>query len=201
MNPIGPRACYDEGKRVSETLAYAYEKQEGLSIRVARIFNTYGPRMHMKDGRVVSNFILQALKNEPITVYGNGKQTRSFQYVDDLVNGLVVLMNSNFTQPVNFGNPQGERDEILRYEFYANFVYIFAEHTIEEFAEIIQKLVGGDSKIQKLAAVEDDPQRRRPDISRAKKILDWEPKVSLQDGLKKTLEHFRDEIRKENVVS
>jgi UDP-glucuronate decarboxylase len=136
--------------------------------------------MHMKDGRVVSNFILQALKNEPITVYGTGRQTRSFQYVDDLVNGLVLLMNSNYTLPVNLGNPH--------------------EHTISEFAEIIHKLVGGTSTIENLSAMEDDPQRRRPDISRAKQVLGWEPKVSLHEGLKKTVEHFKEEIKKENIV-
>lgn len=174
VNPIGPRACYDEGKRVAETLSYAYAKQEKVDVRVARIFNTYGPRMHMNDGRVVSNFILQALKNESITIYGNGKQTRSFQYVSDLVDGLVSLMNSNYTQPVNLGNP--------------------VEHTIEEFAEIIRDLVGGKSKVQQMAAVEDDPQRRKPDISRARTILNWEPKIPLKNGLHKTIEYFRNEL-------
>ncbi|EEB12227.1 UDP-glucuronic acid decarboxylase, putative [Pediculus humanus corporis] len=158
VNPIGPRACYDEGKRVAETLSYAYAKQEKLDVRVARIFNTYGPRMHMNDGRVVSNFILQALKNETITIYGTGKQTRSFQYVSDLVDGLLALMASNFTEPVNLGNP--------------------VERTIQDFALIIKKLVGGSSKIKQTMAVEDDPQRRKPDITRAKKFLNWEPKVN-----------------------
>ncbi|XP_026466897.1 UDP-glucuronic acid decarboxylase 1-like isoform X3 [Ctenocephalides felis] len=156
VNPIGPRACYDEGKRVAETLSYAYAKQEKVNVRVARIFNTYGPRMHMNDGRVVSNFILQALRNEPITVYGNGSQTRSFQYITDLVDGLVALMASNYTQPVNIGNP--------------------IEHTIEEFAVIIKDIAGGSSRILKTAAVEDDPQRRKPDITRAREILNWSPK-------------------------
>nr|XP_023028415.1 UDP-glucuronic acid decarboxylase 1-like [Leptinotarsa decemlineata] len=150
VNPIGPRACYDEGKRVSESLTYAYAKQENMQVRVARIFNTYGPRMHMNDGRVVSNFILQALQDDKITVYGSGEQTRSFQYVSDLVEGLVALMNSNYTEPVNLGNP--------------------VEQTINEFASIIKELVGGDSRIIHVSEVEDDPQRRRPDISRAKKI-------------------------------
>lgn len=176
VNPIGPRACYDEGKRVAETLSYAYMRQEGVSVRVARIFNTFGPRMHMNDGRVVSNFILQALQNDSITIYGNGKQTRSFQYVSDLVDGLVALMASNYTLPVNIGNP--------------------VEHTIEEFASIIKDLVGGTSKIVELAAVEDDPQRRKPDISRAKKYLDWEPKVPLSEGLKQTVVYFTKELQR-----
>lgn len=176
VNPIGPRACYDEGKRVAETLSYAYMRQEGVSVRVARIFNTFGPRMHMNDGRVVSNFILQALQNESITIYGSGKQTRSFQYVSDLVDGLVALMESNYTLPVNIGNP--------------------VEHTIEQFALIIKKLVGATSEIVERAAVEDDPQRRRPDISRAKQYLNWEPKVSLAEGLKKTIEYFDKELQR-----
>ncbi|CAG9839725.1 unnamed protein product [Diabrotica balteata] len=176
VNPIGPRACYDEGKRVSESLTYAYAKQENMQVRVARIFNTYGPRMHMNDGRVVSNFILQALQEDVITVYGSGEQTRSFQYVSDLVEGLVALMNSNYTQPVNLGNP--------------------VEHTINEFATIIKNLVGGNSKITHVSEVEDDPQRRRPDISRAKNILNWEPKVDLNVGLQKTVEYFRQELKR-----
>ncbi|XP_055371192.1 UDP-glucuronic acid decarboxylase 1 [Condylostylus longicornis] len=174
VNPIGPRACYDEGKRVSETLSYAYAKQEKVNVRVARIFNTYGPRMHMNDGRVVSNVILQALQNETITVYGNGKQTRSFQYVSDLIDGLISLMASNYTQPINIGNP--------------------VEHTIEEFAIIIRDLIGGKSSIVQSAAVEDDPQRRKPDITRAKRYLNWEPKVPLKVGLQKTIEYFRNEL-------
>ncbi|XP_028132045.1 UDP-glucuronic acid decarboxylase 1 [Diabrotica virgifera virgifera] len=176
VNPIGPRACYDEGKRVSESLTYAYAKQENMQVRVARIFNTYGPRMHMNDGRVVSNFILQALQEDVITVYGSGEQTRSFQYVSDLVEGLVALMNSNYSQPVNLGNP--------------------VEHTINEFATIIKNLVGGNSKITHVSEVEDDPQRRRPDISRAKNILNWEPKVDLNVGLQKTVEYFRQELKR-----
>ncbi|XP_060651945.1 UDP-glucuronic acid decarboxylase 1 [Drosophila nasuta] len=174
VNPIGPRACYDEGKRVSETLSYAYAKQEKVQVRVARIFNTYGPRMHMNDGRVVSNFILQALRNETITVYGNGKQTRSFQYVSDLVDGLIALMASNYTQPVNLGNP--------------------VEQTIGEFANIIKHLVGGQSEVKQIKAMEDDPQRRKPDITRAKKRLNWEPKVPLETGLLQTISYFRNEL-------
>ncbi|VVC41121.1 NAD(P)-binding domain [Cinara cedri] len=176
VNPIGPRACYDEGKRVSETLSYAYAKHEKVSVRVARIFNTHGPRMHMNDGRVVSNFILQALRNEPITVYGSGNQTRSFQYVSDLVDGLISLMDSNYTQPVNLGNP--------------------TEHTINEFAVIINNLVGGKSKVITTPAVEDDPQRRKPDITRAMTYLHWKPKVGLQDGLQMTIAYFRKELKK-----
>lgn len=178
VNPIGPRACYDEGKRVAETLAYAYAKQENVNVRVARIFNTYGPRMHMNDGRVVSNFIIQALQNQSITMYGSGKQTRSFQYVSDLVDGLVALMASNYTLPVNLGNP--------------------VERTIEEFAEIIRDSVGCKSKIVELPAVEDDPQRRKPDIARAKRYLDWEPRVPLKEGLIKTIEYFRKELARSN---
>ncbi|XP_059479536.1 UDP-glucuronic acid decarboxylase 1 [Neocloeon triangulifer] len=176
VNPIGPRACYDEGKRVAETLSYAYMRQENVSVRVARIFNTYGPRMHMNDGRVVSNFILQALKNETMTVYGAGSQTRSFQYVSDLVDGLIALMNSNMSKPVNLGNP--------------------IERTIKDFAVIIKDLVGGTSEIKSVAAVEDDPQRRRPDISRAKQYLNWEPKVLLEVGLKKTVDYFKKELKR-----
>ncbi|XP_075215547.1 UDP-xylose synthase [Lycorma delicatula] len=180
VNPIGPRACYDEGKRVAETLSYAYAKHDKVSVRVARIFNTYGPRMHMDDGRVVSNFILQALKNETITVYGHGNQTRSFQYVSDLVDGLIALMASNYTLPINLGNP--------------------IEHSIKEFAVIIKKLVGGANPIEQIKAVEDDPQRRKPDITRAKAILGWEPKVSLEDGLKKTIAYFREELLHNNGI-
>ncbi|XP_017777731.1 PREDICTED: UDP-glucuronic acid decarboxylase 1 [Nicrophorus vespilloides] len=181
VNPIGPRACYDEGKRVSETLSYAYAKEHNIEVRVARIFNTYGPRMHMNDGRVVSNFILQALQNDVITIYGSGKQTRSFQYVTDLVDGLVALMASNYSLPINLGNP--------------------VEHTINEFATIIKDLVGGSGKIIHLAEVEDDPQRRRPDISRAKKYLNWEPQVSLAVGLQRTVDYFRKELKKFNYSS
>jgi len=174
VNPIGPRACYDEGKRVAETLAYAYEKQSGVRVRVARIFNTYGPRMHANDGRVVSNFIIQSLEEKPLTIYGSGNQTRSFQYVSDLVGGLLALMNSDYSQPVNIGNPE--------------------EHSIGTFATMIREMVGSTSEVVNLAAVEDDPQRRRPDISLAKKVLDWEPVVPLQKGLKKTVEYFSREL-------
>lgn len=174
VNPIGPRSCYDEGKRVAESLCYAYAKQESVDVRVARIFNTYGPRMHIIDGRVVSNFILQALQNQSITIYGSGKQTRSFQYVSDLVDGLIALMNSNYTLPINLGNPE--------------------EYTIEEFAIFIKNIVGGSSPIKYQNGVTDDPQRRKPDISRAKRELHWSPKISLQEGLKKTIEYFNTEL-------
>ncbi|KAF5279228.1 hypothetical protein FQR65_LT03476 [Abscondita terminalis] len=175
VNPIGPRACYDEGKRVAETLTYSYAKMEHVQVRVARIFNTYGPRMHMNDGRVVSNFILQALQDIDITIYGSGEQTRSFQYVSDLVSGLIALMQSEYNQPVNLGNP--------------------VEHTIEEFATIIKKFVGGNSVIKKVGAVEDDPQKRKPDITRAKTHLNWEPKVNLSEGIEKTVEYFKAELK------
>jgi len=174
VNPIGPRACYDEGKRVAETLAYAYEKQSNVSVRVARIFNTYGPRMHTNDGRVVSNFIIQALQGDPLTIYGNGEQTRSFQYVSDLVNGLVALMEGDYSQPINIGNPD--------------------ERSILTFAKSIKEMVGGDSSIEHLPPVEDDPQRRRPLIDLAKKVLNWEPTVPLEKGLEKTVEYFRREL-------
>lgn len=174
VNPIGPRACYDEGKRVAETLAYAYQKQSGVEVRVARIFNTYGPRMHANDGRVVSNFIIQALEERPLTIYGSGEQTRSFQYVSDLVTGLVLLMNSSYSQPVNIGNPE--------------------EHKISTFATIIRDMVGGGSRIEHQPPVEDDPQRRRPDIALAKDVLDWRPLVPLEKGLRKTVEYFSKEL-------
>lgn len=176
VNPIGPRACYDEAKRISETLAYSYNKQENVEVRVARIFNTYGPRMHMNDGRVVSNFILQALTGNSITIYGSGMQTRSFQYVTDLVDGLIKLMNSNYSLPVNIGNPD--------------------EHTIKEFATIIHEMVEGNSEIIHKDAVEDDPQRRKPDITRANTILGWKPIVPLEEGIKKTVQYFQGELQR-----
>lgn len=179
VNPIGPRACYDEGKRVAETLSYAYSKQDRVNIRVARIFNTYGPRMHMIDGRVVSNFILQALRNETITIYGHGNQTRSFQYVTDLVEGLVSLMASNYTLPVNLGNP--------------------VEYTISEFASIIRNIVGNNNPIKSVDGMEDDPQRRKPDITRAKIQLGWTPKVPLKEGLVRTIAYFRGEVEKSKI--
>ena len=172
VNPIGTRACYDEGKRVAETLFFDYRRQHNLEIRVARIFNTYGPRMLENDGRVVSNFIVQALRGEPITIYGEGQQTRSFCYVDDLVEGLVRLMKSDFNEPVNIGNP--------------------GEFTIADLAKKVVQMAGSKSPITKHPLPADDPQRRQPDISRAKKVLGgWQPAVSLEQGLEKTIAYFR----------
>jgi len=173
VNPIGIRSCYDEGKRCAETLFMDYHCQNGVRIKIARIFNTYGTRMQPNDGRVVSNFIVQALQNKDITIYGNGQQTRSFQYVDDLIDGLIWLMNTpdSFVQPLNIGNPE--------------------EFTILELAETIIHLTNSKSKIVFLPALQDDPQQRCPDISLAKKVLNWQPKISLEEGLKKTIEYFR----------
>lgn len=173
VNPIGIRSCYDEGKRCAETLFFDYHRQHNLDIKILRIFNTYGPKMHPNDGRVVSNFIVQALKGENITIYGEGQQTRSFCYVDDLIEGFVRMMDSEsgLTGPINIGNP--------------------TESTMLELAETVLKLVGGNSKLTYLPLPSDDPQQRRPDISLAKKHLDWEPKVKLEDGLKETIAYFR----------
>ena len=172
VNPIGIRACYDEGKRTAETLFFDYHRQHKIDIRVVRIFNTYGPRMSENDGRVVSNFIIQALKGEDITVYGDGSQTRSFCYVDDLIDGIIRMMHAeNFTGPVNIGNPR--------------------ESTIMELAEIILKLTGSKSKIIYKPLPSDDPIQRCPNISLAKEKLDWQPKVKLEDGLKATIDYFR----------
>eukprot|EP00536_Pseudo-nitzschia_multiseries_P004978 jgi/Psemu1/238101/estExt_Genewise1.C_890011 len=170
VNPIGPRSCYDEGKRVAETMMYSYKEQSGVDVRVARIFNTFGPRMHPNDGRVVSNFIIQALQEKPLTVYGEGDQTRSFQYVDDLVNGLHSLMNGDFDGPVNLGNPD--------------------EFTMKEFAEYIKKLTKSKSEIRFLEKTQDDPSKRKPDISRAKEELGWEPRVTVEEGLGNTIKYF-----------
>ncbi|MBI2625253.1 MAG: SDR family oxidoreductase [Candidatus Nealsonbacteria bacterium] len=174
VNPIGIRSCYDEGKRVAETLFLDYHRKGGVDIRVVRIFNTYGPNMHKNDGRVVSNFIVQALKGEPLTIYGSGIHSRSFQYVDDLIEGMVKMMgNENgFIGPVNLGNP--------------------GEFTIRELAETVIRLIPeSKSKITYRKLPDDDPERRRPDISLAKTKLGWEPKVPLDEGLKKTIEYFR----------
>jgi len=177
VNPIGPRACYDEGKRCAETLFFDYYRQHGMNIKVARIFNTYGPRMHPNDGRVVSNFIVQALKNEPITIYGDGMQTRSFCYVDDMIEGFVRLMNSpdGITGPINLGNP--------------------GEFTMLELAEKVRELAGSRSELVRLPLPVDDPKQRQPDISLARKVLDWEPKVPLEEGLKKTIAYFESLLR------
>ena len=173
VNPIGPRSCYDEGKRCAETLFFDYRRQHNLPIKVARIFNTYGPRMHPDDGRVVSNFIVQALKGESLTIYGDGSQTRSFCYVDDLVTGLIRLMRTedDCTGPVNLGNPD--------------------EFQIKELAERVLALVGSRSNIIYKELPQDDPQQRRPDITLAKARLNWQPSIALDDGLIRTVEYFR----------
>jgi len=173
VNPIGIRSCYDEGKRCAETLFFDYYRQHALDIKVVRIFNTYGPRMHPNDGRVVSNFIVQALKGEDITIYGDGSQTRSFCYVDDLIDVIVRMMDSerDFTGPVNIGNP--------------------VEHTMLELAEKVIALVGGRSKLVFKSLPADDPRQRQPDISLARDKLGWQPKVALEDGLKETIGYFR----------
>jgi len=170
VNPIGPRACYDEGKRVAEALCMAYKSYNNTSIRIARIFNTYGPFMDPKDGRVVSNFIVQALNNEKITVYGNGKQTRSFCYIDDLVEGLILLLDSKIEEPVNLGNPN--------------------EFTILELINKLSNLMDVDLKITFEDLPIDDPKKRRPDITKAKNLIDWNPKIDLESGLLKTIQWF-----------
>tara|TARA_Y100001934_G_scaffold118182_1_gene144659 strand:- start:4070 stop:5017 length:948 start_codon:yes stop_codon:yes gene_type:complete len=176
VNPIGIRSCYDEGKRCAETLFFDYHRQHGTEIKVARIFNTYGPRMHPNDGRVVSNFIVQALKGEPITVYGDGAQTRSFCYADDLIEGFIRLMASDkeVTGPVNLGNP--------------------GEFTIRQLAAQVLKIVGSKASIVEAPLPEDDPKQRKPDISLAQKILGWEPSIPLEEGLCRTIDYFRQQI-------
>ena len=176
VNPIGPRGCYDEGKRCAETLFFDYHRQYGVNIRVARIFNTYGPRMHPDDGRVVSNFIVQALRGKPLTIYGDGSQTRSFCYVSDLVEGLVRLMDApkEVTGPVNLGNPR--------------------EMTIRELAEQVIRMTGAKSKLEQKPLPGDDPTQRCPDIGLAKKQLGWAPAVALEDGLEKTIRYFKETL-------
>ncbi len=176
VNPIGPRACYDEGKRAAETLFFDYHRQHNLKIKVVRLFNTYGPRMHPHDGRVVSNFVVSALTGKPLTVYGEGQQTRSFCYVDDLIKGLVLMMHSDdsVTGPINLGNP--------------------GEFTIAELAAEVLRQVGTDPGITYHPLPTDDPVRRQPDITRAKATLGWEPTVNLTDGLATTIEYFRDSL-------
>ncbi len=173
VNPIGIRSCYDEGKRCAETLFFDYHRQLALEIKVMRIFNTYGPRMSPNDGRVVSNFIVQALRGEPITIYGDGSQTRSFCYVDDLIEGMVRLMESpaDFVGPVNIGNPN--------------------EFTMLELAQMVLAIVGGKSRLELLPLPQDDPRQRQPDISLAKAALDWEPRIQLEEGLRKSVDYFR----------
>jgi UDP-glucuronate decarboxylase len=179
VNPIGIRSCYDEGKRVAETLCMDYHRQNKVPVKLVRIFNTYGPRMAINDGRVVSNFIVQALRNEPITIYGEGQQTRSFCYVDDLVSGFLAMMDKtpdDFTGPVNIGNP--------------------GEFTIRELAEKVIALTGSSSQLTKHPLPPDDPTQRRPDISLAKEKLGWEPTIQLEEGLKKTIAYFDEQLKK-----
>lgn len=174
VNPIGIRSCYDEGKRCAETLFFDYHRQHNLKIKVARIFNTYGPRMHPLDGRVVSNFIVQALSGKDITIYGTGQQTRSFCFVSDLIDGFLKLMASadTFTGPVNLGNP--------------------AEFTMNELAQLVVELTGSTSKIIQMALPQDDPKQRQPDICTAKEVLGWQPRIALKDGLLSTIQYFRE---------
>lgn len=175
MNPIGERSCYDEGKRVAETLTMDYSRQDGVDVRIARIFNTYGPRMALNDGRVVSNFVGQALRGERLTVQGTGNQTRSFCYVSDQVDGLIRLMNAEKVDgPVNIGNPQ--------------------EFTIRELAEVVKEVVGQTVQVQFTPLTPDDPQQRKPDISRAKRVLGWEPKVQLREGLRIMAKDFEKRV-------
>ncbi|HYI72915.1 MAG TPA: UDP-glucuronic acid decarboxylase family protein [Skermanella sp.] len=173
VNPIGPRACYDEGKRCAETLFFDYHRQYGVDIRVVRIFNTYGPRMNPQDGRVVSNFIVQALQGKPITIYGNGSQTRSFCYVDDLIEGFLKLMDApdGVTGPINIGNP--------------------GEFTIRQLAEIVIEMTGSRSEIVQMPLPQDDPLQRRPDITKARDVLGWQPTIPLRQGLERTIDYFK----------
>ena len=182
VNPIGPRSCYDEGKRCAETLFFDYHRQHNLEIKVARLFNTYGPNMHPQDGRVVSNFIIQALQDQPITVYGNGQQTRSFCYVDDLVSALISLMESDasVTGPMNLGNP--------------------VEFTIKQLAETIINLTGSKSKIIYKPLPVDDPVQRQPNIEMARKILGWEPTIQLKAGLLKTIAYFENQLQSRQIL-
>ena len=179
VNPLGPRACYDEGKRCAETLFFDYRRQHNVRIKVARIFNTYGPRMHPNDGRVVSNFIVQSLQGQPVTIYGEGTQTRSFCFVDDLVDGLLRLMDTpdEVTGPVNLGNPH--------------------EITVRELAERVIALCGDKAELEKRPLPQDDPTRRCPDISLAKRLLGWEPKVPLEEGLRRTVAYFDERLRQD----
>lgn len=180
VNPIGLRSCYDEGKRIAETLAFDYHRQNGVDVRVVRIFNTYGPRMLENDGRVVSNFIVQALQGNPLTVYGDGSQTRSFCYVSDLVDGFIRLMNSDYVGPVNIGNP--------------------GEYTILQLAEAVRDMVDPTAEIKFKPLPSDDPRRRRPDITKAKTLLNWQPTVQLQEGLQRTIEDFRSRMEAGQVA-
>ncbi|MCA8987650.1 MAG: SDR family oxidoreductase [Planctomycetaceae bacterium] len=177
VNPIGPRSCYDEGKRVAESLCMNYHLAHGVEVRIVRIFNTYGPRMHPDDGRVVSNFIMQALHNKPLTLYGDGRQTRSFCYVDDLVAGLMKMMNQDEdVGPVNIGNP--------------------TENSMKELAETVLKVTGATCGTTNEPLPQDDPKQRCPDISKAKRVLNWQPEINLETGLSRTVEYYRERIRK-----
>jgi dTDP-glucose 4,6-dehydratase len=178
VNPIGPRGVYDEAKRYAEALAMAYHREHEMDVRIVRIFNTYGPRNRINDGRVVPTFINQALRDEPLTIFGEGQQTRSFQYVDDLIEGIRRLMDVRFNRPINIGNP--------------------TEMTILEFARLILGLTGSASKFEYRPLPQDDPKTRRPDISRAKEVLGWEPRVAVEDGLKKTIDWYRAKLRIED---
>ena len=181
VNPIGPRSCYDEGKRCAEALCFAYHRQRAVPIRIARLFNSYGPRLRAGDGRVVSNFIVQALRGEPLTVYGDGRQTRSFCYVDDTVEGLLAMMEAGVEGPVNIGNP--------------------VEHTVLELAELVLRLTGSRSRLVRRPLPPDDPQRRRPDISVAREQLQWAPTVSLEDGLGATIDWFRADLARRDAAA
>ena len=174
VNPIGPRSCYDEGKRCAEAMVFAYHRQRHVPVRIARIFNSYGPRLRPGDGRVVSNFIVQALRGDPLTVYGNGLQTRSFCYVDDTIEGLLRLMEADIEGPLNIGNPN--------------------EHTVLDLAERVLRLTGSRSRLERRPLPADDPHRRCPDISRARRHLHWHPRVDLEDGLRMTIDYFRREL-------
>ncbi len=180
VNTIGPRSCYDEGKRVAETMMYSYSNQAGVEVRVARIFNTFGPRMHPNDGRVVSNFIIQSLQNKDLTIYGDGSQTRSFQYVSDLVDGLHKLMEGNYDQPVNLGNPD--------------------EYTVANFAKYVKDLTKSESEIVFLEHSQDDPTQRKPVIDVARKEINWKPVVSVQQGLKKTIAYFTTVLKESGEI-
>ena len=180
VNPFGPRSCYDEGKRIAESLSYAYAHQEKIDVRVARIFNTYGPRMHINDGRVVSNFISHALQNKPIEIYGSGQQTRSFQFISDLIDGLELLMASNITTPINLGNPE--------------------EYSVKELGSVINEMVGGSAQVVYLPHVQDDPFRRKPNISKAMRELRWKPRVKLREGLKRTVRDKDNDTKHERGV-
>ncbi len=177
VNTIGPRSCYDEGKRIAETLCFDYKRMHNTDIRVVRIFNTYGPRMLPNDGRVVSNFIVSAISGDPLTIYGDGSQTRSFCYVDDLINGMILLMNSSYSMPVNLGNPD--------------------EFTVKDLAKILIKKVNPDGKLIYKNLPEDDPLRRKPDIKVAKNVLNWEPSITLSEGLDKTIKYFKNYLKNE----